>query len=112
MSNAAPAVATNKRSEPLRLTRVGYWQELEELTKKGSLPPEIGMLLKGLISAHFKKAIPPGADTRTIMLAKEYLSGGIVMIDSPIESPYDVIVFRPDSGNEERLRTFFCLVPK
>jgi hypothetical protein len=91
----------------LVLTKNGWWQELEALINSQILPRQLAMDLRELVDSYYCNHIPPEATDTAIKLAKEHLSEGIIMNDTP----YDVIVFVPDPDNKEG-RRFFSLQKK
>lgn len=99
-------------TDPIKLTNSGWWQQIDALQQNGTLPDIVGCLLKGLVSSHMFKTIPPTATPNSIMLAKKYLRGGIEISDSAIDTLYDVVVYTPDNGKENDLRHFFFLIHK
>lgn len=102
-----------KSNQPLKLTKRGYWKEIEILMDKMLLPTEVGILLEGVINTHINSVIPPAVKASQIELAKEYLEGGILLTgDDRIERLFEVGVFVPDPGKEDKLKSFFLLLPK
>ena len=95
---------------PLRLSSSGYWQEIDNMVKDGSLPRELGLLLNEVIGSFFSRAVPAEATSHLINLAKQYLQGGIKLSNSAMDCLYDIMVFIPDPGKD--LRSFFLLVRK
>ena len=96
------------RPVPLELTLDRYWEELEKLGKIGIIPPELGMMLKALVTTHLRETIPPEATRYLTTLAMSHLQGGIQLDDHL----YDVAVFVPNSGDKVATRSFFKLIPK
>ncbi|NTW13790.1 MAG: hypothetical protein HGA31_02035 [Candidatus Moranbacteria bacterium] len=88
---------------PVRLTMGRYWYEIDELEKNGTLPVELGVMLKALITTFFGRAVTPEAKPHLVELAKRYLIGGIEFTDR--HASYDVVCFKPE--DTEKGRAFF-----
>jgi hypothetical protein len=95
---------------PLRLTRADWWQELEKLRTTYGLPTPLVDCMKSLVSAHLTSTIPPEATPHLVRLAKEHLSGGVLLSDSDSDNLYAVMVWVPDPGKEEGKMSRFWLV--
>jgi hypothetical protein len=97
---------------PIVLSSSDYWMEIEELTKTGKIPRELGGLLKGVINSHMNETIPCTATPRLIKMMKRHLMGGVRLIYSDRDRFYNVMVFVPNAESSEVCRSFFLLVPK
>jgi len=94
------------------LTVAGYWDELEELSKKGTIPAPLAACLKSLINSQCHATITTTATEELVRLVREHLPNGIMLSDPLHEVLYDVMVFVPDGGQESQRRSFFRLMPK
>lgn len=99
------------RTHPLRLSVGNYWQELERMGQCGQLPRGLAEEMKALVSSFLHNTISSQVSSDAIVAAKEYLRAGIVLIDGEVENRYTIMVFVPNEGKEQEVRTFFCLVP-
>ncbi len=99
-----------ENTSPIKLTSSNYWKEIGQLVNDAILPMELGGLLRKLISLRNKKVIPPLAETRTIKLARDFMTGGIDLDDG--QYFYDVVVYLPSDPNDKTKRRFFVLIPK
>ena len=106
-----------KTQSPIELSSSNYWMEIEEFTKTGKIPQELGDILKAVVNSHIKETIPCIASRRLIDLAKKYLMDGIKVKYSDMDRFYNIrfynmMVFVPNIEEGEVLRSFFLLVPK
>lgn len=97
---------------PIELSSSDYWMEIEELTKTGKIPQELGGILKSVVNSHMNKTISCTANRRLIDLAKKYLTAGIKLRHSDRDRFYNMMVFVPNIESSEVRRSFFLLVPK
>lgn len=95
---------------PLKLSSGNYRQEIDNMEREGSLPVELGSLLKGIIAAFFSRSDPAEATSHLIGLAKQYVQRGIELNSPAVSFQYDVMVFDPAPGNKSH--PFFLLVRK
>ena len=92
---------TSIRTSPVRLTNADWWKELAGQ----DLPEELVAMLRGLVSATLKSLIPPRADAKLILMAKNYLWGGLLLD----EIFFAVLLVGP--LNKEKHKTFFVFSP-
>lgn len=97
---------------PIELSSSDYCMEIEQLTKTGKIPQELGGLLKAVVNSHLNEAISCVATHYHIGLAKKYLTEGIKLRYSDRDRAYNMMVFIPNSESSEVCRSFFLLVPK
>ncbi|GEM_PF-5183606 len=88
-------------TSPIRISREDWWKELGER----NLPEELVALLRGLVNTFFRDVCKPTATPALITLARQHLSGGLV-IDN---SPYEICIWVPQ--NERTHKHIFVLVP-
>ena len=100
------------KNAPLRLTTANYWQQLEVTVERKELPAAAADLLKALIGCERNGWTTPTASSDLIKLSADHFSEGIMLSDSACDILYDIVVFVPDSENEEKCRRFFKLIPK
>ena len=99
--------------EALLLTTANYWKEIDQHMTDKLIPTDLGMCLRALIGSHLHVTIPPEALPRLVQFAKDYLADGIVLRNHLMQDePYDIMVFVPDNGQKEKLRSFFRLIPR
>jgi hypothetical protein len=87
---------------PIKITAKGYWDELLKLHEQG-FPLGVISLVRSLVNCITQGTIPPRAAEGEIVLAKEYLSGGIE-IDGRL---FEIAVFKPKDPIKNR--HFFVL---
>ena len=102
----------------IKLTVADYRGELHAMSDKGDLPVELAVCLIRLMdwrlySSGYNPASGnyPEADPALVLLAKEYLMGGIVLKDAD-NMEYDVAVYVPRLDRSKGQRKFFKLIPK
>jgi len=104
-------MSQNNKDPNIRLTAEDYFDELEALTIQGIISLDVEFLLKDLISTHILHHMPLGTTPFRLNLAKQFLQGGIILVDrTNSENWYDVVYYDPD--DKVRGRSFFYLLPK